>query len=115
MTSEQLPAYPPPSFSHRAYGVDLEWFGEDGGMAARGHIPDLRFLAACNHMARTDGGLLNLWDDSTATLADATADIQRVWAIPADPQAYGSFKWAVKWAGITEQTPGAIPLTLLVV
>jgi hypothetical protein len=103
---------PAPTFPHRAYGVGVTWFGEDGGMAAHGHIPDLRFVAACNHLARKEAGLRNIWDDSCAELDDVLPAVTRIWAVPVPPSGRG-FEWEVTWHGITEQTPGAIPLTVL--
>ena len=103
--------YPQPTFSHRAYGVQVEWFGQDGGMVALGHIPDLRFIAACNNLARKVAGIRNIWDDPSAELEDVLAEVVRIWAVPADPGRYDD--WAVTWHGITEQTPGAIALTVL--
>ena len=104
---------PSPTFTHSAYGVSITWFGEDGGMASPGHVPDLRFVAACNNLARKDACLLNLWDDSTATLDETLSMVRRVWAVPAASTEYGYGSWAVTWRDVTEQTPGAIPLTLL--
>ena len=110
--TDATPKYPAPSYSHRAYGVDLEWFGEDGGMAARGHVPDLRFIAACNHLARTQASMRNLWDDRSVTLDDVLAAVTRVWATPIAPE-YG-FPWGVYYGrDNTEHTPGAIPMTVL--
>jgi hypothetical protein len=105
-------APPQPTFPHTAYGVSVTWLGEDGGMAAQGHIPDLRFLAACNHMARKDIGLRNIWDDPCLTVDDALGAVIRVWAVAIDPPHDGE-EWWVSWGGITEQTPGAFPLTVL--
>ena len=105
--------YPKPTFSHRAYGVDVSDFGEEGGMVAMGHVPDQRFLAACNHYARKRLGLANIHDDRTVSADDVLCDVIHVWAVPADPAQYGLGQWAVTWHGITEQTPGAIALTVL--
>lgn len=110
MTQATTPA--PPTFTHRAYGVDLDWFGEDGGMAAQGHVPDLRFIAACNHMARSVGWR-NAFDSISTTLDEALAIVTRVWATPIDPP--GVSEWGVYYGSDnTESTPGAIPMTLLV-
>jgi hypothetical protein len=109
--TETEPAPPQPTFPHTAYGVELSWLGEDGGMVAKGHIPDLRFIAACNHLARKDIGLSNIWDDPCAQLDDALKVVIRAWAIPTQP-CHG-FEWEIAWHGITEQTPGAIPITVL--
>jgi hypothetical protein len=109
--SESVNETPRPTFDHRAYGVEVDWFGEDGGMCARGHIPDLRFIAACNHLARAVGWK-NVCDDSGASLDDALSVVTRVWATPIDPPA-GS-EWGINYgSGNTADTPGAFPMTLL--
>ena len=100
-----------PTFTHHAYGVDVEWFGDEGGMAAHGHIPDLRFLAAANHLARSIG-LRNVWDDPCILLDDVRAAIERLWVVPIAPYD-PDCEWMVTWKDVTEQTPGAIPLTVL--
>lgn len=106
-------AVPQPAFSHRAYGVELDWLGDDGNIVARGHVPDLRFIAAANHLARTDAGLANLYDDFSITLDEALTDIRCTWALPADPARYGT-DWAIRHdSQVTEQTPGAFPVTVL--
>lgn len=103
---------PQPSFPHFAYGVGTSWFDDEGGVIAQGHIPDLRFVAACNHLARTETGLVNIWDDRRATLDETLSSIRRCWAIPIDPADLSSdYEWAVRYA--TEQTPGAIAVTVL--
>lgn len=107
--TEQTPASP--TFTHRAYGVDVEWFGEDGGMCARGHVPDRRFIAACNHLARSVGWR-NAFDDTSAALEDVLAIVTRVWATPIVSP--GDFEWGVYYGrDNTESTPGAMPMTLL--
>lgn len=112
--SETTTEFPLPTFSHMAYGIQVEWFGEDGGMVAWGHVPDLRFIAACNSLARKVAGIRNIWDDPAATVEDVLGDTTRVWAVPADPRKYGDPDcWAVTYGGITEDTPGAFPLTVL--
>lgn len=105
-------AYPSPEFDHRAYGVEVTSFGDEGGYAARGHVGDRRFAAACNHFARTVQGLVNALDDRDSTIGDFTCDIRRVWAVPVDPAAFGCDGWAVSWTGIHGGTPGAIPMTI---
>jgi hypothetical protein len=114
-TETEAPEIPQPTFPHHAYGVDLTWIGEDGGMAARGHIPDLRFVAACNHLARTEAGQRNVWgDDRITALEDVLAEVSRGWALPIDPED-SHFEWAIRYdSQITEQTPGAIPVTTLI-
>lgn len=105
--------FPAPEFPHHAYGLDLTWLGDEGGMAARGHVPDLRFIAGCNHLARTEAKLMNIWHDPCATLDDTLSAVIRVWAVPADPGRYYADEWAITWHNVTEQTPGAIPITVL--
>lgn len=113
-TETEAPEIPEPTFPHHAYGVDLTWFGDEGGMIARGHVPDLRFVAACNHLARTEAGLSNIWDDRAVMLKDALAEVRREWAVPIDPGGFGSdWEWAIRYGGVTEQTPGAFPITTL--
>lgn len=106
--------FPQPTFTHRAYGVDMEWFGGDGGMIARGHIPDLRFTAACNHLARSEG-MRNVFDEPAVTLDETLACVTRCWGVPADPGGPSpDFEWALDHGRhITEQTPGAIAITVL--
>jgi hypothetical protein len=110
------PEIPQPTFTHRAYGVDVEWFGDEGGMIARSHVPDLRFIAACNHMARTEGKLRNVWDDPSTSLDDALVYVTRCWGLSIDPAESSDpgSDWALRYdQTITEQTPGAIAITVL--
>lgn len=100
-----------PTFPHTAYGVNLTWLGEEGGMAAQGHIPDRRFVAACNHMARSLG-LRNVFDDRRLVLDDVLGDVIRVWAVATEPP-HSAEEWWISWHDVTEQTPGAFPLTVL--
>lgn len=107
------PSPPLPTFPHTAYGVNLTWLGEDGGMAAQGHVPDARFVAACNHMARSLG-LRNVFDDPLLVLDDVLGAVIRVWAVATEPpHRGGECEWWVSWADVTERTPGAFPLTVL--
>lgn len=96
-TETEAPEIPQPTFTHRAYGVDVEWFGDEGGMIARGHVPDLRFIAACNHLARTEARLANIWDDRSVTLDDVMVEVGRCWGtahqsgrVPVPQQRLGS-------------------------
>lgn len=112
VTSQAAGPFPPPSFTHRAYGVDLDWFGADGGMIARGHVPDLRFAAACNYLARTEAGLVNVMDEPGASLDAFLAEVTRVWAVPSGP--VDGCDWALYYGReITGKTPGAIPVTVM--
>jgi hypothetical protein len=112
-TETKTPEIPQPTFPHHAYGVDLDWLGDEGGMVARGHIPELRFVAACNHLARTEARLVNIWDDRTAVLEETLVMVGQRWALPIDPSNLGT-EWAIDLASqVTGQTPGAIPVTTL--
>jgi hypothetical protein len=102
---------PAPVFRHAAYGVEITVLGEDAEyIAARGHPTDMRFTAAANWLARNVQGMVNAAGDRDGTFEDFADDIIRVWAIavPPDPDC----EWAVKWAGVTEHTTGAFPLTV---
>jgi hypothetical protein len=101
---------PEPCFPFRAYGVHLSIFGEDGGVAAEGHVSLLRFVAACNRMAR-ENGLISLADVYGVSVEEVLESIQYVWAVPEQPQSPDR-EWQVRWAGVTKATPGAIPLTI---
>lgn len=102
---------PQPTFTHHAYGVDVDWFGGEGGYAARGHVPELRFVAACNHLARSVG-MRNLFDEPGVPLDDVLPLIVRRWVVPANPaERNPDFEWHVDFG--TEQTPGAIAITVL--
>jgi hypothetical protein len=109
VTTAEIPKL---TFDHHAYGVEVDWFGEDGGMRARGHIPDLRFIAACNHLARAVGWR-NILDSYSATLDEVLVHVTRVWATPIAPP--GGSEWGIYYArGNTAPPPGGIPMTLLV-
>ena len=103
---------PPPTFDCAAYGVHLTLVGDEGAIMADGHVPLTRFVAAANHVARTELECRNLLDDSGATLADALEGVRHCWALPAEDPDGGDGDWYVRWGGVTAQTPGAIPVTL---
>ena len=103
---------PPPAFDFKAYGVSLAIVGEEGAMMADGHVPLVRFAAACNRVARTELLCRNLLDYSEATLAEALEGMRHCWVLPAvDPDGDGC-DWYVRWGGVTAETPGALPVTL---
>lgn len=116
-TEAEAPGIPQPTFPNHAYGVYLTWFGGNGGMAACGHIPDLRFLAACNHLARVEGLMRNIVDEPFARLDDVLVRVQRCWAVPVSPdeaEPGDDYDWyADLGRDITEETPGAIAITVL--
>jgi hypothetical protein len=120
--------------SGRAYGVEVDWIGEDGGMVAYGHVEPRRFLAAANRWAReSSGGGLREASTFNETYADALSGVRHAWAVrlpkcdcPADelgewgcrrdgdhdPEPYPEM-WALRIDGVTADTPGAFPITLL--
>jgi hypothetical protein len=112
VTETKAPQQPPPlpTFPHRIYGVNLTLVGDEGAMMADGHVPLIRFVAACNNMARNEFGCRNLLDYSEATLAEALEGTRHTWVLPAgNPD--GDCDWYVKYNAAVE-TPGAIPVTL---
>jgi hypothetical protein len=107
---EQIPQ---PTFEHRAYGVDLTSFGEEGGYAAQGHVPERRFLAACNHLARTSLGWGNAADDKSESAEGWLVYAAHVWALPEEPPHPDENEWWVRYdSSVTADTPGAIPMTI---
>lgn len=103
---------PQPAFAHRAYGVELTSFGEEGGYAARGHVPEYRFLAACNHLGRSMG-LRNASDDRHDSAENWLAFAAHVWAVPEEPPYPDENEWWVRYdSTVTAGTPGAIPMTV---
>ena len=109
---ETATAAPLPKFHHHAYGVDLDYIGEDGEIVAHGHVPLMRFVAAANHMARRVAGLSNLWDDRTLRLADTASSVFYRWAVNRD--GHDEYEWFIDCGDdITAETPGAFPITYL--
>ena len=103
-----------PAFGHHAYGVDLTWVGEDGEIVAHGHVPPLRFIAAANHLARTEWGLTNIRDNEHVLLSRVLADVRHGWAVDDREMATAEgCDWWVRWGDATEATPGAFPITWL--
>lgn len=99
---------PPPTFPYKAYGVSLTWMGDEGEIMAEGHVPLVRFIAACNHMARKDAHIRNIMDSDDATLEGALYGAKHCWVLPVhDP----GNEWCVKF-NATAETPGAIPVTI---
>lgn len=109
MTTTDIPQ---PTFPFHAYGVSLNYLGEDGSMIAPGRIEPLRFVAACNRVARKEFGLSNVFDDPLMTLDDVLPAVVHRWAIPVPPIPE-EHEWAITWRDVTEQTPGAQIFTVL--
>jgi hypothetical protein len=123
-----------PVFDQTAYGVQVSWVGDENETIAHGHINPLRFLAACNKLAR-DAGLANIADDKQARVEDLVERIWHRWAVRApkckcpgrkptemcrlghdiDPDPEQWYLWCGMWAPpgmvVTENTPGAFPVT----
>lgn len=107
-TTTETRTPPPPTFPYKAHGVSLTWIGDEGAMMAEGHVPLVRFIAACNHMARNDAKLPNMLDYPEATLEDALEGAKHCRVVPVDDP---GTDWCVKY-NATAETPGAIPVTL---
>jgi len=102
-----------PTFPHKVYGVNLTFIGDEGAIMAEGHVPLVRFVAACNNMTRNESGCRNLLDDSGATLSDALEGVRQCWALPAVDPDGDKCDWHVRHdSAVTAETPGAIPVTL---
>jgi hypothetical protein len=55
---------------------------------------------------------VNLWDDRSAKLEDVLPMVRRVWAVATEP--HSGFEWVVNYCSdITAETPGAIPMTVI--
>lgn len=103
---------PEPTFHHRAYGVEVTSFGEEGGYAARGHVSEMRFLAACNHLGRSMG-LGNAAGDKSATADEWLVYAAHVWALPEEPPWPDEHEWYVRYdSTVTADIPGAIAMTV---
>lgn len=123
-----------PKFFGHAYGVNLDWIGEDGEMVAHGHVEPRRFVAAANRWSRESAGFGLLgdsssWMRSTWTYAEFLQSVSHRWAVrlakcacPADKVAYEGCdehdlepepdEWWLRCDGVTADTPGAFPVTL---
>lgn len=112
VTAETERAAAPPTFPYKAYGVSLNWIGEDGGMVAERHVPFRRFVAACNCVSRKELRIRNLADDRDATLDDILVYVTHQWALPITSSRAGEFEWEVRLHDVTADTPGALPVTL---
>lgn len=102
-----------PVFGHRAYGLDLDYIGEDGeGILAHGHVDPRRFIAGANHMARKVCGLRNVYDDRSILAADVLGEVRHRWAVNDQERADADgYEWWLSFA--VPETPGAFPVTHL--
>lgn len=122
-----------PNFPGHAYGVSVSHIGEERDMVAHGHIEPRRFIAACNWWHREATGIPSLGDDGFGdidmTYVELLSWVRHRWAIrqpkcdcpedqvlergcddhdpDPDPDA-----WWISLKGVTEDTPGAFPITL---
>jgi hypothetical protein len=105
-TTTEAPTLPP-EHGHTAYGVTVYPLGEDGDLiVAFGHQDKQRFLAACNHYARTECGWADLLDGwGSARNLDIAHTYGLFDAEPDDPDA----EWALNLCDA--DAPGAIRVT----
>lgn len=103
---------PNPPGGHTVYGITVYPLGDEGTeIAAFGHHDKRRFLAACNHYARTICGLANLTDNRRDTAAGVLADIEHQ-TVLFDPAGDEGFAWWLRWDeefASSEATP--VPVT----
>ena len=94
-----------PVFGHLAHHVLLDWLGYEGSVVAHGHVPLMRFAAACDSLARRDGCPL-----PTANWTAFIEDVHHGYAV----HAFGSTAedWRLHWSDVTADTPGAFPVTI---
>lgn len=105
-TTTEAPAPPNPEHGHTAYSVTVYALGEAGDLiVAFGHQDKKRFLAACNHYARIDCGMVSLTDGWTGEFLNITHTYGLFDAEPDDPDA----DWGLKLCDANE--PGAIRVT----
>lgn len=112
------------------FGVQLSFIGDDGDwIVALGHHEPRRVVAALNRHVRHDLGWSSLsdeWDDPT--YPDVVRLTRQTWCVLAEgcadhrdgPDAECAFcrdvqqaEWWLDWHGITEDTPGAFPITVV--
>jgi hypothetical protein len=94
-----------PVFGHHAVRTDLDWLGYEGSIVAHGHVPLMRFAAACDSLAWRDGR-----DSPTAGWMAFAGDVRHGFAV----HAFGSTpeNWRIHWSDVTADTPGAFPVTI---
>ena len=113
--AEPIPAGPvtQPEFDHRAYGLALTPLGDEGVIIAEGHVPARRFIAACNHMARTAMSLTGLIDGiEFESMGDIYGEVAHRWVLPI-PNPHGEPEWYVRYdSRVTADTPGAVAVTM---
>jgi hypothetical protein len=99
------PDMKPPVFRYREHGVALDWLGHEGSIVAHGHVPHMRFAAACDALARHAGRV-----SPTADWMAFFGDVRHQYAVHAfasDP-----VNWRLHWGDVDASTPGAFPVTI---
>lgn len=105
-TTAETPALPNPEHGHTAYGITVYPLGEDGDLIiAFGHQDKQRFLAACNHYARIECGMLSLTDGWSRISLNVTHTHGLFDPEPDDPDA----EWALNLCDA--DAPGAVRVT----
>lgn len=102
----------PPVFEHEAYGIRaaaLEDISLSDGIVASGHIDPRRFVAACSKVARDEW---SCWLSDVTRPGTVYAAVRHVWAVYTDDST--AEDWRLAWDGVTAETPGAFPVTVLV-
>jgi hypothetical protein len=95
-----------PVFRHHFHGMDLDWLGHEGSVIAHGHVPFLRFAAACDLLAWSEGRASPTFD-WMAFIEDVRHGYA-VHAFASTPQ-----NWRIHWSDVDAGTPGAFPVTIV--
>jgi hypothetical protein len=104
---------PNPPGGHTAYGITLHNLTDEDGIidtvVAFGHQDKRQFVAACNHLARTDWGVKNLANERGFPWAEAEARVRHEYA---DYRPEGNNRWRDWYARIGPNGPGRVPVTV---
>lgn len=105
---------PNPEGGHTAYGVTVYEVGEDGEcIVAFGHHDTRRFIAACNHMARTVWGYRDLSGDTgDATYEDTEAEVIQTTGWFDDQPTNGDWEWELHVIRPEGRTDDPVPVTM---
>ncbi|MGW5690288.1 hypothetical protein ACWEWX_04760 [Streptomyces asiaticus] len=112
MTTTTTPSFTPTANDMEAVhnGILVTSYGEDGNMLAIGHHDPHQVLDAFNHLAHAYG-LDNVADDPNANMDDWRDAIRHGWLTFHRGEPNSDLVWEGKPA--TEDTPGAVAVTLL--